>query len=254
MIPCYNYWKLQNRLTEMLSEQHQRNFLPSLSFSSFNGDPTEYPIFISTFETRIERNVATSEARMQYLEQYLEGEPKELIKGCHHMEPKAGYAESKKLLNDKYGDPYKVSNSYLKTHLDHPSGDGGALERFAIFLTQCLSVMESLSYLLILDHPHNLQCLVKKLPFYLQERRRREVTKIRERSNNPTFKHFVNFVKAEVKIATVFSRQALDNVGHEDKTKFKKSSTHNFTSNATVTNQKSTLSCLICKGTQSRSR
>ena len=205
----------------MLSEQHQRNFLPSLSLSSFNGDPTEYPILIRTFETRIERNAASSEARnTQYLEQYLEGEPTEPIKGCHHMEPKAGYAESKKLLNDDYGDPYKVSNSYLKTHLDHPSGDDGALERFAIFLTQCLSAMESLSYLLILDHPHNLQCLVKKLPFYLQERWRREVTKIRERSKNPTFKHFVNFVKAEVKIATVFSRQALDNVGHEDKTPF----------------------------------
>jgi hypothetical protein len=47
----------QNRLTEMLSEQHQQNLLPSLSLSSFKGDPTEYHLFIRTFGMRVERNV-----------------------------------------------------------------------------------------------------------------------------------------------------------------------------------------------------
>lgn len=51
----------QNRLTEMLSEQHQQNFLPSLSLSSFKGDPTEYHLFIRTFGMRVERNVKLSE-------------------------------------------------------------------------------------------------------------------------------------------------------------------------------------------------
>ena len=109
---------------------------------------------------------------MQYLQQYLDGEPKDLIKGCHYMEPDAGYVEAMKLLNEKYGDPYKVSNAYLKKVNDWPTlrpGDDNALEKLAIFLTQCLSAMESLSYLVTLDHPNNLQCLVKKLPFYQQE-------------------------------------------------------------------------------------
>jgi hypothetical protein len=131
----------QNRLAEMLSEQHQQNFLPSLSLSSFKGDPTEYHLFIRTFNMRVERNVKSSGARMQYLQQYLDGEPRDLIKGCHYMEPEAGYVEAMKLLNEKYGDPYKVSNAYLKKVNDWPTlrpGDDNALEELAIFLTQCL--------------------------------------------------------------------------------------------------------------------
>ncbi|CAB4008562.1 Hypothetical predicted protein [Paramuricea clavata] len=243
----------QNRLTEMLSEQHQQNFLPSLSLSSFKGDPTEYHLFIRTFGMRVERNVKSSGARMQYLQQYLDGEPKDLIKGCHYMEPDAGYVEAMKLLNEKYGDPYKVSNAYLKKVNDWPTlrpGDDNALEKLAIFLTQCLSAMESLSYLVTLDHPNNLQCLVKKLPFYQQERWRREVTKLREKSKNPAFKHFVNFVKTEAKIATdpIFSRQALDKIGQDDKSKFKRGSTSKFTSNATMMKEESPNSCIACNG------
>jgi len=48
------------------------------------------------------------------LEQYLYGEPKDLIKGCLHLERHSGYLEAKRLLKEKYGDPYKISNAYLK--------------------------------------------------------------------------------------------------------------------------------------------
>lgn len=157
------------------------------------------------------------------------------------MEANKVYTKSKKLLNEKYGDPYKISNAYLKKVTDWPtlrSGDDAALDRFAIFLTQCLSAMESLSYLVILDHLQNLQSLVKKLPFYLQDRWRREVTKIRETEKNIVFAHFANFVKAEAKVATnpIFSRQVLDKIGQDDTSKFKKGSTQKVTSNATMTN------------------
>ena len=114
------------------------------------------------------------------------------------------------------------------------------------FLTQCLSAMGSLTYLIILDHPQNLQCLVKKLPFYLQERWRREVTKIRERNKIPVFK---DFAKGEAKIATdpVFSRQALDRVGQEDKAKLKKVQPSRIFNNATVLDE-ADLQCLSCNG------
>ena len=68
------------------------------------------------------------------------------------MEPSSGYIESKKLLEEKYGDPYKVSNAYLSKVTNWPilkSGDDAALDKFATFLTQCQNAMESLSYLVI---------------------------------------------------------------------------------------------------------
>lgn len=160
------------------------------------------------------------------------------------METHAGYVEAKKLLNENHRDPYKVSNAYLKKVTDWPtvkSGDDNSLEKFAIFLTQCLSAVESLSYLLILDNPQSLQCLVKKLPFYLQERWRREVLKIRERNKLPIFKDFANFVKVEAKIATdpEFSKQALNRGGQEDKAT-KKTPSLRVINNASIRSEVST--------------
>ena len=72
--------------------------------------------------------------------------------------------------------------------------------------------MSTLTFLSILNHPHNLQSRVSKLPFPLQDRWRREANKPRLGSGTiPTFDDFVNFVNTEGGIATdpVFSREAL---------------------------------------------
>ena len=153
-----------------------------------------------------------------YLEQYLEGEQRELIKGCLHLDRLNGYLEAKKLLSKKYGDPYKLSNAYNKKINEWPCirpGDDLALDRFSTFLVQCQSAMTSLPFLTILSHPHNMQSMVKMLPFPLQDRWRREANRWRvSRQTIPAFAEFVAFVKSEAGIATdpVFSRDALSRV------------------------------------------
>ena len=179
----------------MLAEQHQHSLLPSLTLTKFTGDPTDYRTFIRGFESQIEAKISSNYVCLRYLEQYLEGQPKELIKGCLSMTANHGYSKAKRLLKEKYGDMYKISNAYVKKVTDWPAikpGDDIALDRYSTFLTQCLSVIGSLSFLTILDYSHNLQNMVKKLPFHLQDRWRREANKIRldeetisEFSNSP---------------------------------------------------------------------
>jgi len=154
---------LQNRLTELLAEQQQQSLLPSLTLTKFTGDPLEYSTFTRSFESQVEARVSANDVRLQYLEQYLQGEPKELIKGCLHLDRNSGYIEAKKLLKEKYGDPYKISNAYIKKINEWPhirSGDELALDRLSIFLGQCRSAMSTLTFLSILNHPHNLQSMV----------------------------------------------------------------------------------------------
>ena len=117
-----------------------------------------------------------------------------------------------------------------------------------LFLTQCLSAMESLLYLVVLDHPHNVQCLVKKLPSYLQERWRREVTNLCESRKTLEFQHFVRFVKAEAKLATdpVFSCQALDKIGQDEKGKTNKGRISKFSNNAIFEEEKLIHLCIVC--------
>ncbi|CAB3989973.1 Hypothetical predicted protein [Paramuricea clavata] len=118
---------------------------------------------------------------------------------CIWMQTLAPYLTAKKLLDDRYGDPYIDSNAYLKKILEWPSkktGDDAAVDRLATFLEQCLSAMTLLSYLNILDHPHNLQMLIVKLPFYLQDKWRREAIRIRGNGARiPSLKVFTKFVQ-----------------------------------------------------------
>lgn len=205
----------QNKLTELLADQQRQNLLPTLTLSKFTGDPLEYPTFIRSFESQVEAKTSANDVRFQYLEQYLQGEPKELIKGCLYLDRHSGYLEAKRLLKDKYGDPYKISNAYIKKINEWPyirAGAEPALDRFSTFLTQCRSAISSLTFLSILNHPHNLQSMVTKLPLPLQDRWRRGANKMRvARGAIPAFADFVDFVNAEAGIATdpVFSREAL---------------------------------------------
>ena len=182
------------------------------------------------------------------MEQYLEGEAKELIKGCLYMDPDSGYAEAKPLLKEKYGDPYRISNAFIKKVTEWPilkPYDDAGLDRFSTFLTQCCSAMESLSYLSILDHPHNLQTLVKKLPFHLQDRWRRVAVKARVgQTSVPSFASFAKFIKAEVKVVTdpIFSREALK-VQALDGGNKRKPGSYRIKSNVTKLD-----SCILCNG------
>ena len=130
-----------------------------------------------------------------------------------HLDGDSGYLEAKRLLNEKYGDPYQISNAYFKKINGWPfirPGDELALDRFSIFLSPSRSAMRTLTCLSILNHPQNLQSMVTKLPFTLQDRWRREANKRRVAGGViPSFADFVNFVNVEAGIVTdqVFSRK-----------------------------------------------
>ena len=208
----------QNDLMTVLTKQHQQSLLPDLTLTKFAGDPIEYVTFMRTFESQIEACLESFSTRLRYLEQYLDKDPREVIKGCLFMEPAMGYLAAKRLLDDKYGDPYVISNAYLKRTAEWPNiknGDDVALDRLATFLGQCVNAMASLSHLGILEHPQNLQMLIIKLPVYLQDRWRREAVKICGSSVKiPGFGDFVEFVQLEAKIANdpVFSRGVLGKI------------------------------------------
>ena len=163
------------------------------------------------------------------------------------MDPDIGYTEAR-LIDEKYGDPYNISNAFIMKMTEWPMlkpGDDNGLNRFSTFLTQCCSAMKSLSYLVILDHPHNLQTLVKKLPYHLQDRWRRVANKARiERRGIPSFDSFANFIKDEARVATdpIFSREALKVQGSKGVI-----SKRNPVNYRVRTNVSKVMPCIICK-------
>ena len=110
----------QNRLTELLVEQQQQSLLPSLMLAKFTGDPLEYSTFTRSFESQVEARVSENDVPLQYLEQYLQGEPKELIKGCLHLDRNSGYFEAKKLL--KHGAILYNEAEVFSLSITNPNG------------------------------------------------------------------------------------------------------------------------------------
>ncbi|CAB4030179.1 Hypothetical predicted protein [Paramuricea clavata] len=189
--------------------------LPQPDVPKFTGDPLDYQAFIMAFIVRrIESKTHLAEC-LYYLNQYLNGEPKELISGCLYVDSIERYIEAKRLLDHEYGDPYKTSSAYINKVLSWPMlkyDDPVGLRRFSFFLKKCNNAMKSLSYMMALDHPSNMQIVVRKLPFALQNRWRDRVVDIRRtREQVATFKDLVNFVDscAEAANDPIYGKAAL---------------------------------------------
>ena len=109
--------ELQQKQNEAIIATHQlltaAMTLPQPTITKFKGDPIEYNTFIMAFDARIRTKASTSSDLLYYLNLHLDDEPADLIQGCLRMSPDEGYSEARRLLQREYGDPYKISTSYL---------------------------------------------------------------------------------------------------------------------------------------------
>ncbi len=189
--------------------------LPKPEVPKFGGDPLDYKSFIKAFDTRIESKTPSSADRLYYLNQQLIGEPKELIGGCLYLEPEQGYSEARRLLQDEYGDSYKISTAYISKVLNWTVikyDDEVGLKRFSIFLKKIKNAMSAISDMSVLNHPTNMQTVVKKLPQYLQAKWRDRVTKLKKFQRKVAqFEELVAFVDESAESANhpIYSKEVL---------------------------------------------
>ncbi|KAL7841314.1 hypothetical protein SRHO_G00250050 [Serrasalmus rhombeus] len=193
----------QANVTEYLVKNHKASLLPDLTIKTFKGDPLEYKSFIRSIEHGIESRTEDERDRLQFLLQYTSGQPHELVKSCIHMPPSTGYAKAKQMLQDYFGDDYKIAEAYLKEAMDWQTikpEDGAALQSFALFLTGCSNTMADISYMEDLDNAACIKALASKLPYKLKESWRKYACDLQEKTKKRVkFKDFVEFVNKQVK-------------------------------------------------------
>ncbi len=85
----------QNEVTEMLIKQHNLSQLPQRDISTFTGDPLTYRSLLRAFEHAIDSKTDSHQDRLYYLEQFMSGEPLDLIRSCEHMKPDRAYKEAR---------------------------------------------------------------------------------------------------------------------------------------------------------------
>lgn len=152
--------------------------LPLPELEIFSGDLLHYLIWLKSFETIIEGQTEKVSQRLYYLGKYTTGEPKEAISGLLLLETEDTYKQARKILSDRFGNPFLVADAYSKKINEWPKippNNGTSLRKFSDFLIHCQTATNTLKYLKVLDDQNENQRMVRKLPRYLVVRWSREV-------------------------------------------------------------------------------
>ncbi|KAK3735155.1 hypothetical protein QZH41_020254, partial [Actinostola sp. cb2023] len=179
--------------------------LPQPELPVFSGDPVEYCDFIRAFENLIERKTRNPSSRLYYLLQYTAGQVQDLVRSCLAMREETGYTEARKLLAERYGQPYKIATAYVDRVINGQpirTEDGPALQKFSILLTSCNNTLKEIGYLSRLENPESLRKIVDRLPYSLKLKWREAADSITQKGKrDPTLKDMTEFVEARSRVA-----------------------------------------------------
>ena len=176
--------------------------LPQPELPLFTGDPIEYCDFIRVFENLVERKTSSSSARLYYLLQYTSGQ--DLVRSCLAMREDVGYGEARRLLAERFGQPFKIATAYVDRVINGQpirAEDGPALQRFSILLTSCTNTLNEIGWLNRLENPESLRKIIDRLPYPLRLKWRDVVDTIAQKEGrDPNLHDITNFVEAKSRV------------------------------------------------------
>ena len=101
----------QTRIMELLAINQNKSKLPQPPVPTFDGNPVEYRTFVRAFQNLIEPRTFSGTERLYYLEQYIAGDVRELVRSFHHLPPEEGYAEARRHIEKKFGDEFRIASA-----------------------------------------------------------------------------------------------------------------------------------------------
>ena len=143
--------------------------LPKRALAILDGDPLEYWNFIKLFKTSVVSiNAASESEKLMYLLQYTLGVAKDTIKYCLYKDPSLGYQTARRLLEERFGHPFRVASQYVTKLTEGPPlkpSDRTGLLAFADQLKDCENALESFSYQDEINSADNLKKLFRGYRF-----------------------------------------------------------------------------------------
>lgn len=103
----------QNEINEMLIKQHSIALLPSRDIPVLDGDPLQFRSFIRAFQEGIDRKTDNMQGKLNYLEQYTSGQPRQLVRSCLHMESSMLYKRAVDQLEWHFGNQMKIKSVFM---------------------------------------------------------------------------------------------------------------------------------------------
>lgn len=195
---------LQHGIARAITQVQLDASLPKKELQCFDGsDITKYKSFIINFDRVIGQKCEEDGDKLLYLQQYAQGEAKKIVDSCVHYNPRLGYEKARRLLEEEYGNEFKIANAYIAKLEQWPnirSNDAKGMSDLSFFLMDCQHYLEGMTTSNQMENPKEIKHVVNKLPIQYRERWRRKTFRIIETYGIVHFRHLVEFVREEAAI------------------------------------------------------
>jgi hypothetical protein len=192
-------------LADAITSSISMSRIPAPEPPVFDGDPLQYHDWCVSLRTLIEERGIDERDKIHYLKRYVSGAAKEAISGFFLLKGDSAYSKAKRVLQERYGDEFIVSEAFrdkLDTWPKISGRDTHGLQKFSDFLNQCSIAKQEMSGLQILDDNRENRKLLQKLPEWLVRRWSRIVANEKKQTGRyPSFKTFSDFIAEEARIA-----------------------------------------------------
>ncbi|XP_038066468.1 uncharacterized protein LOC119736528 [Patiria miniata] len=172
--------------------------LPKCELVKFNGDPLEYWIFISSFDAAVGNTSVGASAKLNRLFQYCCGEALAVIRCCAVMQPDEGYTKARALLRERFGNDYRISETWVSKLTEGPRilpGDCRGIQKLADDLRSCTLTLTAMKKLGEVDTKRSLSLIVKRLPQFVQGKWRSKAVGILDKTGHyPDVAELVKFI------------------------------------------------------------
>lgn len=167
------YDELVKQQEKIMSTMANALRLPKPELFTFDGNPLSYWRFIRNFERNIEQKSSDEADKLNYLLQYCTGKAKEVVRNCVVMDPSLGYTTARKLLKERFGEPYVIASAHIEQITKGPplkASDREGLLNLADKLKDCELTLKSIGYLDDLNSADNLKQITERFPLHLKAR------------------------------------------------------------------------------------
>ena len=171
-----------------------------------DGDPLMYHVFKNNFDACIYQSSIPDASKLCRLLDLCKGKANAAIRSCALMEPTASYAHARRLLRDRFGNDFKISQAWVRKIVNGPPvkpNNVDSLQNFTDDDRECVKIFECLHLVNEVDTRSHLVSLMNRLPSYLITRWRKKAAISRKDTGRyPSIKDFLDFLECVTQEAT----------------------------------------------------
>ena len=150
--------------------------LPKTSIKPFDGDPLNFASFMQAFDSIVDGTSVDDSVKLNCLFEYCTGKALKVIQACALMNPAVGYVRARKLLIERFGNAYQISEAWIQKVTEGPSikpNSKEALQNFTDDIRCCVETLRALNMLSEIDSRLRMVRILDRVPHYIQGRWRK---------------------------------------------------------------------------------